>query len=198
MHASGSFQVEHQRYTRVAILIHWLTALFIITNLVLGHVMEGASPALKPILIPLHIWIGLSVLLLTAVRVVWRLIHKRPPYPPRYTPSELRLAGMVHTIFYTLMIAMPVIGYLLISANPPNPQRHLTFWGIIPLPYPAALQHMDRPAQIVLHDQFVAAHAIGGWIVVGALALHLAGVVKHQFLDRTNILDRMNPFGRSA
>ncbi|TPG48222.1 cytochrome b [Sphingomonas glacialis] len=184
-----------QRYTCVAIVIHWLTVLFILVNLVLGHIMEGASPALKPILIPLHIWMGLSVLLLTTIRVALRLTHRPLAYPPDYTLWELRLAGLLHTSFYALLIAMSVIGYLLVSANPSNPQRHLTFWGVIPLPYPVALQTMDRPAQLVLHDQFVTAHAIGGWLIALALALalHLAGAIKHQLLDRTNVLRRIAP-----
>jgi cytochrome b561 len=194
--SEGFGEAVLQRYTRVAIVIHWLTALFILVNPLLGHIMEGASPAFKPILIPLHIWIGLSVLLLTTIRVAWRLTHRPPPYPPGYTRSELRLAGVVHASFYALLIAMPVVGYLLVSANPPNPHRHLTFWGVIPLPSPVALQTMNRPAQIILHDQFVTAHAIGGWLIVTALALHLAGVIKHQFFDGTYVLRRIAPLRR--
>ena len=151
--------------------------------------------SMKPILVPLHAWIGLSVLLLTVLRIIWRLTHPKPAYPAGYKRWELNLAAMVQLIFYVLMIALPVLGYLILSSNPPNPARQMLFWGVIPIPYPDYLQQMDRPSQIIVHDRFVVAHAIGSWMMVATLALHLAGVVKHQIIDRSDILRRIMPSG---
>jgi len=185
---------ERYKYGAVAIAIHWATALFIITNLVLGHVMEGAPMSSRFLLISLHIWIGLSVLLLTVLRIVWRLSHPKPAYADPLKPHEARLAGLVQMAFYGLLLALPLLGYLLVSANAPNPARHLTFWGVVPVPFLGYLQHLDRPLQVVVHDQLVQAHALAAWLMVGTLALHLAGVAKHMVIDRINILKRMSPF----
>lgn len=183
--------VEQHRYGRVSALIHWMTALLIIGNLVLGQIMIRAPISSKPVLVPLHAWIGLTVLFLTLVRIAWRIRNPKPPYPADYGKWEIRVAAIVQVLFYVLMIALPVLGYLILSSNPPNPNRILSFWTLFPIPYIEQLQNLDRPVQVDVHDRFVDAHALAGWIITATLALHLAGVVKHQFLDKSDVLSRM-------
>lgn len=54
------------------------------------------------------------------------------------------------------------------------------------------LQTMDRAHQKPAHDLLVALHAIGGWMMVGAFALHMLGLLKHLFVDRVNLIGRMS------
>jgi len=60
---------SQQRYTRVAVALHWSIALLILFNLGLGFYMEGFKPPLRSMIVPLHISSGLTVLILTGVRV---------------------------------------------------------------------------------------------------------------------------------
>jgi len=179
-------------YRPATVFLHWAIALFIISNIVLGHVMMWTPLSMRPVLMPLHTWIGLTVLLLTLARIAARLKFKKPAYPADYKTWELRLATACHLMFYVLMLGLPILGYLILSANPPHPTRHISFWSVGVVPYFEPLQTMARPAQKVVHDQFVAAHAFGAWLLVATLALHLAGVIKHQFLDGHDILRRMS------
>ena len=180
------------RYTLGAVLLHWSTGAFIVANLALGFAMVWVAPrSFRPILVPLHACIGLTVLLLTIARIAWRVSHPAPPMPATYRAWERNLAHCAHAIFYVLLIALPVLGYLLLSANPPNPARKLQFWGIIQVPFFRPLLQMEPISQKILHDQFVVMHSIAAWAILLTLVLHIAGVVKHQVLDRENILSRM-------
>jgi len=186
--------MEHrQNYGLVTIALHWATALLIFANLALGHIMVGAPLSSKPVLVPLHAWIGLTVLFFTLFRIFWRMGHPKPPYPEAFKRYEIRLATWVQVFFYGLMIGLPVAGYLILSANPPNPARHLTFWGTFQIPFLPYLQNLDRPVQILTHDRLVAAHALSAWLIIAVIALHLLGVVKHHLLDKSPIIRRMLP-----
>lgn len=183
--------VADRRYSNVAILLHWAIALLIIANILLGHMMVAAPLSSKPVLVPIHIWIGLSVLLLSVIRIGWRLTHPKPPYPVVLSRWETLLAAATQGLFYLLMIGLPIVGYLILSANPPNPRMALRVLGLIELPFLEPLQMMARPEQKLLHDRFVTVHAIGAWIMVAAIALHIAGIVKHLLFERENLVKRM-------
>ena len=180
------------RYTPVAVILHWWTAGFLLANLALGFAMVWVAPlSFRRILVPLHAWIGLTVLFLTIARIAWRVTHPAPPMPATYRAWERNLAQAAHAIFYVLLIALPVLGYLILSANPPNPARTLMFWGMVHISYFGPVTQMEPISQKVLHDQFVVMHLIGAWAILLTFILHIAGVVKHQILDRENILSRM-------
>jgi len=187
-----------ERYDRIAITLHWLMALMIIGNISLGHIMVALPKIYRPSLAPIHIWIGLTVFMLTALRVYWRATHLKPANAISYEKWELSLSGFAHFVFYVLMVALPITGYLFLSANPPAKGLKLTFWKIIELPFYQPFYLMEPTAQKVIHDNFVTAHAIGAWLLVATLALHLAGVVKHHLVDNDRIIERMNPFRKRS
>lgn len=88
-------------------------------------------------------------------------------------------------------IAVPLIGWSIISAHPPRVEGAAQIWGFLRLPALSPISHLADPAQKVAHGIFVDAHVMGGWILVGVLALHIAGALKHQWLDREPALARM-------
>jgi cytochrome b561 len=222
----------HQgRYTRVAILLHWAIAALILFNLAFGFFMEGYQPPLKFIVIAAHVSAGITVLILTVVRILWRLTHRPPPLSPTLKGWERGLAHAVHIGIYVLMLALPLTGWAMISANPPKdspvaqaqqreweaataagvdaPRPHVSgiarFWWVAPLPTIKPIADMGRTPQgvepqHVLHEQMVEAHEIGGWAMINLLLLHVAGALKHQFLDREDQFARMGVgrFKRSA
>jgi cytochrome b561 len=215
--------MQEVRYSRIAIWLHWLIALFILFNLSLGFVMEGLPPPARFIVVLGHISAGITVLALTIVRIAWRLANPPPPFDEGVSGWERNLAHAVHFGLYALMLAMPLLGWALISANPPKGspaalelvQQHqaaaaagtakgpppftsstVRIWGFVPVPPIAPISTIGSrmsgvERQKQLHDGLVQAHALGAFALLALLALHLGGVIKHQFMDRQDQLPRM-------
>lgn len=202
--------VAQQRYTRVAVVLHWTIAALIALNLAIGWFMEDLAEPYRTIVVRIHQSSGMTVLVLTVVRIAWRLTHRPPPFDPRVSPVERRTAGAVHVILYIAMLAIPLSGWALISANPPRyetpadtasasaPQRkYIMIWGVIPL-YPIApIQAIaSEPGgvarQHLLHERIVDAHEVAGYGLLALMALHILAALKHQFLDRQAALSRMS------
>ena len=182
----------NRRYTAVAIALHWAIAAGILFNLATGFFMESWPPAVKAIWVPLHISSGISVLALTVLRIFWRLTHKPPHLAADLAAWEETLAHLVHVLLYALMLVLPLTGWALISAHPPKPgPGGPMLWGLIKLPPIYWIQHSALSAMKATHDKFVQLHSIGGWTMLGALALHVAGALKHQWIDGHAELGRM-------
>jgi cytochrome b561 len=175
-----------ERYSRVAALLHWAIAAFILFNLGFGFFMEGMPREWKGIILPLHISSGVTVLALTALRVLWRLTHRPPPLLP--APQWQHLAAhAVHGLLYLLMVGMPLTGIAILSCHPAHPPPGAPgapkVWGLIETPAFSPLQELEPAAQKAAHDQFVTAHSVLGWILLAMLVLHVGAALKHQFLD---------------
>jgi len=125
-----------ERYTRVAILLHWVIAALILFNLALGYFMEGFSPPWRMLVVSVHVSSGITVLALTVIRVLWRLTHEPPAYDPHVKPWERHLAHLVHFLLYVGMVLMPVIGWGIISAHPPQGSAGAAYEAAHPTPRP--------------------------------------------------------------
>ncbi len=107
-------RAAYRRYTSVAIALHWIIAALILYNLLSGLL----RPALPRGFFMFHVSSGLTILILSVLRVVWRLTHKPPPFLPM-KPWEAKLAHGVHGLLYAAMLLLPFSGWVLISASPP-------------------------------------------------------------------------------
>lgn len=173
------------RYTRVAIWLHWTVAALIVTNIVIG-LFHDAMPRGS---INAHKAIGLTVLFLSIVRLGWRLTHRPPPQSRDHKAWERLLAKTTHRLFYVAMIAVPLAGWMLVSAAPER--RPLNFFGLFDLPYLPVAQSAASGGF------WNGAHEVMAFGMIGLLALHVAGALKHQLIDRDDELARMAPaFGR--
>lgn len=172
-----------QRYGGLYQLMHWVTAVVMLVVIVLGWVMhvQPDSPALYP-LWEWHKTLGLFVLIITAIRLVWRLIALPPPPLPGQPAWDHRLAQCTYALFFTALIGMPVTGYLLSTAGGYPP----TLFNLIPTP---ALFGKDPKIEAVAHWL----HLKSQWLIYGLILLHLAGVVYHVAIVRDRTLDRMLP-----
>lgn len=120
------------RYTRVAIVLHWAIAAFIVFNLFTGFFMEGWKPPFRFVAVMLHASSGLTVLTLTVVRVVWRLLNPPPPYPPGMKPWERHAAHFAHFLLYAAMVLMPLSGWGILSAHsPPGSRGAAVEWAAV-------------------------------------------------------------------
>jgi cytochrome b561 len=170
------------KYSPAAIAIHWLAALMILCAIALGVYMTGLqmSPArLK--LYNWHKWLGISILAVSVLRLAWRLTH-RPPADLPMPAWQRRAAHVTHWAMYALFFAVPLAGWSYSSAT----GFPVVVFGVLPLPDLVAPDKGLASALKTLHAGL--AMALGGMI-----ALHLAAVVKHQFLNRDGILSRMLP-----
>ncbi|MBV9841482.1 MAG: cytochrome b [Sphingomonadaceae bacterium] len=207
------------RYSNVAIALHWAIVALILFNLATGLLFDDMGKAMRSALIAPHISSGITVLALTAIRIGWRLTHRPPPYLPM-AAWEKALAKTVHVLLYLAMLGMPLSGWAMISAHAdsppvakgtaaptpvdqppgarpaPPPHKPTMIWGVIPLPKIAPIVRIGdgRDGEAKLHEAhefFESKHAIGGWVLLALLVLHVAGALKHQMVDRERELARM-------
>ncbi|WP_438391471.1 cytochrome b [Caballeronia sp. DA-9] len=171
-----------QRYTHTQIILHWLIALAIIAMLGIGLYMVGLPKGLsfKSNLINFHKSLGMTVFLLVLIRIVVRLVKGRPPLPPMQA-WQRAAAGMTQGLLYVAMIGMPLTGYLGSSFN----KFGTRFWGIA-LP----MWGWDDPG---LRKIFFTIHEVCAWVLIALIALHVAGALKHQLIDRDGLMSRMLP-----
>ena len=173
-----------QRYTGVAITLHWLIAAAILCTFLLAQYMTGLqlSPA-KLKLYSYHKWIGVTIFLLVLIRLAWRLAH-RPPPPPASMPAwQHSAASIAHFFLYALTLAIPVSGWLMSSAS----GFQVVYLGLLPIPDLLA-KNKD------LADQLKQLHEALNWLMLLVVALHVVAALKHHLVDRDDVLTRMLPF----
>jgi cytochrome b561 len=170
------------RYTGVAIGLHWLLAVMIVGAFGVGLYMVDLpfSPQrLK--LYNWHKWAGVLILALSAARLLWRLTH-RPPADLPMPAWQARAAHAAHAVLYVLFFAVPLLGWAYSSAA----GFPIVLFGVLPLPD-------FVPVSRELADALKPWH---GWLAKGlavVVLLHVAGALKHQFIDRDGLLRRMWP-----
>jgi cytochrome b561 len=175
---------SQQRYTGVAISLHWLIAAVILCTFLLGQYMTNLQ--LSPVKLKLysyHKWIGVTIFLLVLARLAWRLAH-RPPPPPASMPAwQHSAAGIAHLALYALTLAIPVSGWLMSSAS----GFQVVYLGVLPIPDLIA-KSKETAAQLEqLHEAL-------NWLMVLVVAMHVAAALKHHLVDRDDVLWRMLPF----
>ena len=174
------------RYTTTAIALHWLTAALIVASIGLGLYMVGLklSP-LKLRLYSWHKWVGVTIFLLIAARLIWRAAHSPPP-PPATSPKWQRGAAAVnHWLLYMLLVCIPISGWLMSSAY----GVPVVYLGVIRLP---DLVRKNKE----LADALKTLHETLAFTMLALVAVHAVAALKHHLLDRDDVLHRMLPLVR--
>ena len=183
---------EGRAYDRLTITLHWLIGALILIQIGLGVAMNEAmvdhSPAQEQVQ-DFHITLGLTTLVLVAIRIVVALTRRAPPLPAGLPRWEVSLAGLSKLVFYLLMVAFVMSGWMMVTAR----HEHASFWGLTwpELPGMGAFTGKDHRAargQLQTWHNYTLM-----WIFLGVLFLHVAGSIKHQF-DGHPVLWRMLPF----
>ena len=181
-----------RRYGAIAVALHWIIAALILLQIGIGWYMNHVVPDHSPIqdqIETVHISIGLTALLFILARIVWRLVNPPPPLPASMPGWERTLAGASHFLFYVLMLALPLTGWLMVSLRP----HAFQFWGF-GWPRLPGLEGLTGRAHRPFYHMVQDIHTdYLVWITLANLALHLAGAFKHQF-DGRPVLWRMIPF----
>lgn len=191
------------RYTKTAVVLHWLIAIGIFAMFALGWYMselpkeapkqiafdlfdwgvfswqltEEASP--RTFYFNLHKSVGVTILALIALRILWRLMHRPPAMLASYTAWEKKLATAVHHTLYLLMVAMPLSGLIMAV----NSKYGVKWFGI------DFIAGLDNSA---MRDLFKEVHEVVGAIMLAVLVLHILGALKHKFIDKDTTMQRMS------
>jgi cytochrome b561 len=180
--------IPNARYGAPAISLHWLAGVLIVFNLAFGfYLVDLPLSPQKLRFFSYHKWVGVTVLLLSAARLAWRLGHPPPTLPPAMRPWEVRLAHASHLLLYFLFFAAPLSGWLFSSAN----GFQTVYLGVLPIP--DLLPKNKALAEILKLTH----HAIN-YALAAVVALHAAAALKHHFIDRDDVLLRMVPTFRKS
>lgn len=191
------------RYTKTAVVLHWLIAIAIFGMFALGWYMselpkEGPKQmafdlfdlgiytwqlseeaTIRTFYFNLHKSIGVTLLVLVIFRLLWRIKHKPPALLTSYSAFERKLATGAHHLLYLLMIVLPLSGLLMTLYS----KYGLKWFGFDFLP------GLDNKG---LRDVFKESHEIIGVIILLVIAIHILGALKHKFIDKDTTLERMS------
>ena len=194
--AASHARREDAGYSAGAITLHWLIAALILTNIGLAWYFLSLPHALRSPPTQLHKSIGLTILMLSVIRVGWRLTHKPPPLPATMPTWERLAAQTLHTLFYVFILAMPLSGWALVSASPLIKVHPTVLYGLAPFPafpYPG----LDSDALHTARELAGDTHETLAFLAYAMITLHVSAALKHQFVDRDEVLGRMLPWLRS-
>lgn len=179
---------RRDQYGRMAMALHWLTALLIVGSLTVGLSMVRMPLGRQKL--QWYAWhksIGISIFLVTCLRLAWRVAHTAPP--PLWTMPQWqqRASLLVHQAFYLLLVIIPLSGWIYSSST----GVQVVYLGLFPLP---DLVPKDR----ILARALLALHLTLNFTLFTLVCIHTAAALKHHFIDRDTVLTRMLPPWRSA
>lgn len=168
----------------LSIGLHWLTFILILSLGILGTIMTDLpNGPLKIQIYTLHKSFGLTVLGLTALRLLWRLFSRTPDLLPGTPLWQAVIAKLTHASMYVLLFAIPLSGWLYNSAA----GFPLKYFGLFKLPklsgYNPELKHLAGDTHETLF-----------YVLAALLLLHAGAALKHHYLDKDVTLTRMLPW----
>ena len=192
-----------ERYTSVAIVLHWAIAFAILFMLPLGFWMheqaeDGNTSQAVFNAYQLHKSVGFTILALSLVRLGWRLANPPPALPPHMPGWERFIAKLTHWVFYALMIGLPLSGWLFVSAgwsiHDDAPLAVPTRWfNLFGIPHLFGIDRASPDVREDVADLAFNTHAILAWAILGLAVLHVAAGLKHHLFDRDAVLAHMVP-----
>lgn len=173
------------RYGSLSISLHWLAALAVFGLFGLGFWMVGLSyyDPLRQSAPYWHKSIGIVLLLLMAIRAVWRVISPPPAPLPSHGPLTRRASHLGHLALYLGVFVVMISGYLISTAD----GRPIEVFGLFTVP--ATVSGLPQQEDIA-----GAVHKYAAWALVLFAGVHALAALKHHVIDRDSTLLRM--FGR--
>ena len=172
------------RYTDVAIALHWLLAALVLSQIAFGWYLQEVprgTPA-RTIYVNLHKSTGLTIGLLILFRLYWRLTHKAPPLPASMPAWEVMAARTSHVALYACMLIMPMAGYLASNFS----KFGVNYFNAILLP-PWGID--DKRIYAV----FNTTHVVTSYVLVALIVVHVLAALRHLLFLRNGVFRRMWP-----
>lgn len=168
-------------YSKGSKFFHWLIALILIGMLAGGFFLEDLPESYISTAFMFHKSIGITILCLMLIRLFWIMYSGKPQLPPSTPLWEIFLSRFVQYSLYVFVIIQPLIGWIMsVAAN-----RIPTFFGLIALPLPGIYPNKDLAKVLAITHTRVA------WIIICLVVLHIAGALKHHYINKDAVLRRM-------
>lgn len=185
------------RYSSVATFLHWLIAVAIFGLIGSGFWMTGAinvpetqNTAFE--VYQIHKSFGLSVLVLVAIRLLWRVTHRPPQAIAGLTKPEVLLAHLGHLALYALMVGVPLLGWAMVSASVWGLP---TIWfGLFEWPHLPWFAELDPSEKGPVEEDLKGLHALGAYAMLALVGVHMLAAFKHSLLDSHPIFYRIVPW----
>lgn len=178
-----SEQNETKSFNAPARAFHWIAGiLMIVATLLALYMMDMDDSPFKFELYGIHKSIGIIVLVLFLPRILWRLKSGHPGKIPTHKGWEKLASNIVSWSLYALMLGLPLSGWLMSSAG----GYPISIFGLIDVP---ALVEKNKEIGGLAHS----AHELMGDALQILILLHIAGTLKHVFVDKDLTLYRMLP-----
>ncbi len=180
------------RYTRTAIVLHWIIAAMVIANISLAWTFKiWADYPWTQMVTNTHKTIGITVLGLALMRLLWRIGHRPPPLSPAIPHWQVVAARTGHAALYFIILAMPLSGWIYDSAWEYAADVPIDVFGLFEMPRIAWVANMAPEPKKALDVVAGEVHVWLSYLLYVLLAAHLIGAAKHQWFDRVPTLERM-------
>jgi len=184
-HESGAPGRTSLRYDRVAAWLHWTIGVLLLVEIAFGLLLDDIAPRGTPAragVINLHKSFGIVLGVLIVFRILWRLAHKRPPWPASMSAARRRAADAGHVALYACMVVAPLAGYL-----GSNFSKHgVRFFGAVLPPWGP-----DWPR---VYAFLVGVHDASTYLLLGLTIGHVAMAFEHALVERDGVFDRILPW----
>lgn len=173
-----------QKYAPISITMHWLTLILMVAiygsielheKIPRGNPLRGATE-------DWHIYLGFTVLVLAIARLFINIRLTAPPISPNPPSWQMLVTKGMKIYLYALMLIMPILGWLYLSAN-----DEAINWFFIPLPAIAPVSEAIAEFAEETHEIF----GLSGYLFIG---IHAAAALYHHYLVKDDTLRRMLPF----
>ncbi|HPF25567.1 MAG TPA: cytochrome b [Steroidobacteraceae bacterium] len=176
-----------ERWGAVAKLLHWMIVALILVQVALITYAEDLPLGMEKLAtIARHKSVGMTILALAILRLTWRWLNPTPRLPPSMPVWQQRLARLSHGVLYGTIFLLPLSGWMMSSAK----NFSVSWFNLFQFPDLVAPSEATFEIMHDTHESLV-------WVLAATALLHIAGALKHHFVDRDDVLKRMLP-GASA
>jgi cytochrome b561 len=171
-------------YTRIAIALHWLLAVLIVGSLGVGWFMADMPMSVQRLkLFNWHKWAGVTILFLSAARLLWRLWHPAPALPASMPAWQRTASHLSHGALYALFFVVPLLGWAYSSAA----GFPIVWFGVLPLP-----DWVPRSRELA--ESLKPWHGWAAYTLAAVVVVHIAAALKHHWVDKDQVMARMLPW----
>jgi cytochrome b561 len=172
--------IDRHSFSSLQRILHWLMAIMVVAMLFIGVTMVSTVKPRFITLLAIHKPLGVAILVLALLRLGVRLKHGAPPLPTDLPSIQAIAAKLSHIVLYTLLIAMPLIGWAMLSAG----GYPIVLFGSLHLPKIAP--HSDG-----LYAVLRTAHTLLAYAFFATILLHVAAALFHALIRRDGVFRTM-------
>ena len=172
------------RYTKLAITLHWIIVVLVLTQIGLGLYMTDiprGTPE-RSFFYNLHKSIGLTTAIVVFIRIWWRAKNPPPPLPASVSSWQVQASKISHALLYVCLVIMPVAGF---SASQFT-KFGVTYFGLFKIP-------PMGPENKGIYEILQGIHKVTAGVLMVLITIHVAAALKHLLVDKDGVFQRMLP-----